>query len=52
MPRPEPPIATQEMYAALDKAILAVLEDKNADPQTVLTQAAKDFQAQYLDTRK
>ena len=50
--RPEPPIATQEMYAALDKAILAVLEDKNADPQTVLTQAAKEFQAQYLDTRK
>ena len=46
--RPEPPIATQELYAALDGIIQTVLTDKNADPQALLTQAAQEFQAKYL----
>ena len=48
--RPEPPIATQELYAALDGVIQAILTDKQADPQTLLTQAAQEFQRKYLDT--
>ncbi len=49
--RPEPPIDTQEMYAALDRAILGVLKDKDADPQALLTAAAQEFQANFLDKR-
>lgn len=48
--RPEPPIATQELYAALDGVIQTVLTDENADPQTLLTEAVRQFQAEYLDT--
>ena len=48
--RPEPPIATQELYAVLDGVIQTVLTDENAVPQALLTQAAQEFQAKYLDT--
>lgn len=47
--RLEPPIAVQELYAALDKVLWEVLNNENADPQTLLTQAAEKFQADYLD---
>jgi multiple sugar transport system substrate-binding protein len=42
--RPEPPIETQQLYAALDVAMQAVLTDETADPQTVLNTAAQQFQ--------
>jgi ABC-type glycerol-3-phosphate transport system substrate-binding protein len=48
--RIEPPIAIQELYAALDEVLWQVLNEKNADPQTLLTEAAEKFQAEYLDT--
>jgi multiple sugar transport system substrate-binding protein len=47
--RPEPPVATQELYATLDAVIQVVLADENADPQALLTQATHEFQTQYLD---
>jgi ABC-type glycerol-3-phosphate transport system substrate-binding protein len=50
--RPEPFVAPQELYAALDGVIQAVLKDEKADPQALLTQAAQDFQTKYLDAAK
>lgn len=47
--RPEPPIATQDLYRTLDGVIMAVLTDENADPQALLMEAAQEFQTQYLD---
>lgn len=46
--RPEPPIQTQAMYAALDPVVQAVLGSANADPATELGKAATAFQ-QTLD---
>jgi multiple sugar transport system substrate-binding protein len=46
--RAEPRNQTQKMYAVLDTAVQAVLTNPNADPQTLLTQAAQQFQ-QVLD---
>lgn len=47
--RPEPHNQTQKMYAALDPVMQAVLTNANADPQTLLNQAAQQFQ-QVLDS--
>ena len=47
--RPEPPIETQQLYAAIDPAVQAVLTDEGADPQALLDQAAEQFQTQVLD---
>jgi hypothetical protein len=49
--RIEPPIAVQELYAALDEVLWKVLNDKAADPQILLTEAAEKFQAEYLNTK-
>ncbi len=46
--RAEPRNQTQKMYAALDTVVQAVLTNPNADPQTLLTQTAQQFQ-QVLD---
>lgn len=46
--RAEPRNQTQKMYAALDPVMQAVLTNANADPQTLLNQAAQQFQ-QILD---
>ena len=46
--RPEPRKQTQKMYAALDPVMQAVLTNSSADPQTLLNQAAQQFQ-QILD---
>ena len=46
----EPPIAVQDLYATLDGILWEVLNDENADPQALLTEAAAKFQAEYLDT--
>jgi hypothetical protein len=46
--RPEPHNQTQKMYAALDPAMQAILTNASADPQTLLNQAAQQFQ-QILD---
>ena len=46
--RAEPRNQTQKMYAALDTVMQAVLTNPNADPQTLLTQTAQQFQ-QVLD---
>ncbi|MFD0291452.1 hypothetical protein [Streptomyces sp. NPDC127118] len=35
----EPPIAAQELYAALDSAVQAVLTRESADPDTELAKA-------------
>lgn len=42
----EPPAATQELYAALDTVVQAVLSDENADIDALLEQADADVQAQ------
>ncbi|HEX6483791.1 MAG TPA: extracellular solute-binding protein [Ktedonobacteraceae bacterium] len=47
--RPEPHNQTQKMYAALDPIMQAVLTNASADPQTLLNQAAQQFQ-QVLDS--
>jgi multiple sugar transport system substrate-binding protein len=46
--RAEPRNQTQKMYAALDTVVQAVLTNPDADPQTLLTQSAQQFQ-QVLD---
>ena len=46
--RAEPRNQTQKMYAALDPVMQAVLTNPSADPQTLVNQAAKQFQ-QLLD---
>ena len=47
--RAEPPIETQQLYAAIDAAVQAILTDESADPRTLLDQAAQQFQTQVLD---
>jgi ABC-type glycerol-3-phosphate transport system substrate-binding protein len=47
--RPEPHNQTQKMYAALDPVMQAVLTNSSADPQSLLNQAAQQFQ-QVLDS--
>ena len=47
--RPEPPIETQQLYAAIDPAVQSVLTDEGADPKELLDQAAQQFQTQVLD---
>jgi len=47
--RPEPRKQTQKMYATLDSVMQAILTNPNADPQTLLNQAAQQFQ-QILDS--
>jgi ABC-type glycerol-3-phosphate transport system substrate-binding protein len=42
--RPEPRNQTQKMYAALDPVMQAILTNPNANPQTLLNQAAQQFQ--------
>ncbi|WP_052889259.1 ABC transporter substrate-binding protein [Thermogemmatispora carboxidivorans] len=46
--RPEPRNQTQKMYAALDPVMQAILTDPKADAETLLNQAAHQFQ-QILD---
>ena len=46
---PEPPISCQQLYSIIDTCIQTVLNDKNADPQKVISEAAKEFQINYLD---
>lgn len=47
--RAEPPIETQQLYAAIDAAVQAILTDDSADPRSLLDQAAQQFQTQVLD---
>lgn len=47
--RAEPRNQTQKMYAALDPVMQAILTNSSADPQTLLNQAAQQFQ-QVLDS--
>lgn len=47
--RAEPPIETQQLYAAIDAAVQAILTDESADPRLLLDQAAQQFQTQVLD---
>jgi multiple sugar transport system substrate-binding protein len=41
----EPTVHTQELYAALDPVVQAVLTDKNADIDALLTKANNEVQA-------
>jgi ABC-type glycerol-3-phosphate transport system substrate-binding protein len=43
--KPEPPAAAQNLYAALDPVVQAVLTQKNADPAALLQQAARQVSA-------
>lgn len=45
----EPPVNAQELYAALDSVLQEVLTNKDADCQALLSEAAKNFQSDYLD---
>lgn len=45
----EPPVNAQELYAALDSVLQEVLTNKDADCQKLLTDAATNFQRDYLD---
>jgi multiple sugar transport system substrate-binding protein len=47
--RPEPHRQTQKMYATLDAVMQAILTNASADPQSLLNQAAQQFQ-QVLDS--
>ena len=47
--KPEEPVACQELYSVLDNCIQAVLEDKNANIEKILNDAARDFQSNYLN---
>ena len=42
---PEPPVATQDVYASLDPVVQSVLTDKNADITKLLTQANTKVQS-------
>ena len=48
--RAEEPVCAQELYAILDGCIQQVLTDENADCATIIKNANKDFQINYLDT--
>lgn len=47
----EPPIETQQLYAAIDPAVQAVLTAEDANPQELLEEAQQQFQTQVLDQR-
>lgn len=47
--KPEPPVNAQELYAAMDAVLQEVLTNKDADCQAVLSEAAANFQRDYLD---
>lgn len=49
--RIEPPIAVQELYSVLDGVLWEVLNNENADPQALLTDAAEKFQVEYLNSQ-
>jgi len=46
---PEGQVAFQEYYAALGAVVSEILANKNADPATLLTQAAETYQTNVLD---
>lgn len=48
----EEPVCCQDLYGALDACIQEVLTNKNADCKKIIADAAKDFQANYLDNAK
>ena len=48
----EEPIDAQALYAVLDSCIQEVLTNPNADPETLLKNAASDFQKNNLDYAK
>jgi ABC-type glycerol-3-phosphate transport system substrate-binding protein len=45
----EPPIESQQVYAALDTPMQAILTNTNADPAQLLETAARQIQSQVLD---
>lgn len=47
--KPEEPVCCQELYATLDKCIQEVITNENADVSKVISDACKEFQANYLD---
>ena len=48
--KPEEPVCCQDLYGVLDDCIQAVLTDKNADCKSLIANAAKDFQTNFLDS--
>jgi len=47
---PEPPYYCQQLYSEyLGPAVQKVLTDKNADPEKLLKDAAREFQHNFLD---
>ena len=49
---PEPPISCQQLYSLLDGCIQSVFADENADPKSLLEEAANNYQVNYLDKEK
>ena len=45
----EEPVNCQDLYSTLDNCIQEVLENKDADIKAILSQAAKEFQMNFLD---
>ena len=51
--RPEPPFYAQNLYSQyLSPAVQKVLTDEKADPEKIMKEATKDFQARFLDKMK
>ncbi len=50
--KPEPPVEAQKLYTELANVLGAIASDKNADPQSLLDESVKMFQAQVLDQIK
>ena len=47
--KPEPPVAAQELYSVLDKAVQEVTTNKNADIDAITKTILNDFQINHLD---
>lgn len=47
--RLEEPVCCQDLYSILDSCIQNVLTDENANCEEIIANAARDFQANYLD---
>ena len=46
--RPEPEVHCQDLYSVLDKCIMQVITDKNADVKALIKNANEEFQSKYL----
>ena len=50
--KPEPAVNAQELYSSLNNVLQEIFTNENADCQAVLSEAAANFQSDYLDSAK